>query len=271
MLLVSLATYKDDFADSRQTVPSSAGGSITWTNAFNPTSTSRAPGSPPQSTGSTSSSSSHHNGLSTGAKAGIGVACAIIGIVIITAVLAILIRRRRRTTAQGQQQQQQYPGNGPYTDPYQGQSPPYPGSPPVPMASFPGGSVYDQQWQHVPAAQPYWIVDANGKGVTPQDSSVYTGFKHELPAEDVSEGRQRSQTGSPRPSTIAPSTTGVSTLSTNQDSQRQNGQFIITPQSTGTSGYFQEHFGSNNLGSVSELGGQHTHSEEPGSQAPPQL
>lgn len=252
-------------------MPSSAGGSITWTNNFNPTSTSRAPGSPPDPTDPASSSSPHHNGLSTGAKAGIGVACAILGLIIITALLAILIRRKRRIATQGQQPQQQFPGSGPYTDHYQGQSPPYPGSPPLPMTSFPGGSVYQQQWQHVPAAQPYWIVDANGKGITPQDSAVYTGFKHELPAEDVNEGRQQSQTGSPRPSTIAPSTTGVSTLSTNHDSQRPNGGFIITPQTTGTSGHFQEHFGLSSLGSVSELGGPHSHNEEPGSQTSPQL
>lgn len=129
------------------------------------------------------------------------------------------------------------------------------------MASFPGGSVYDQQWQHVPAAQPYWMADASAKGITSQDSAVYTGFKHELPAENVNESLQNLQRGSPRPSTIAPSTTGVSTLSTNHDSQRQNGGVSITPQSTGTSGYFQEHFGVTNQGPVSELGGQQTHND----------
>lgn len=125
------------------------------------------------------------------------------------------------------------------------------------MASFPAGSLYDQQWQHVPATQPYWMADANSKGTTQQDSAVYTGFKHELPAEDLIGNQQRSQAGSPRPSTIAPSTTGVSTMSTmNQDLQRQNGSAFITPQSTGTSGHFQENFGASNLGSVAELGGQ---------------
>ncbi|KAJ4386008.1 hypothetical protein N0V93_008899 [Gnomoniopsis smithogilvyi] len=254
------------------TVPSSAGGSITWTNAFNPTSTSRPPGTPPDPTdaANSSSSSSNKHGLSAGAKAGIGVASIIAGIVIITAIVALLIRRRRRRT-QNHLQQPQQPGNGPYTDQYQGQSPPYPGSPPIPMASFPGGSLYEQQWQHVPAAQPYWVADANAKGTTPQDSAVYTGFKHELPAENVNESQQRLQTGSPRPSTIAPSTTGVSMISTNQDSQRQVGAFSITPQSTGTSGYFQENFGVSHLGPVSELGGQHSHDEGSKADKSPEL
>lgn len=140
------------------------------------------------------------------------------------------------------------------------------------MASFPGGSVYDQQWQQVPATQPYWIADANAKASNPHNSAVYTGFKHELPAEDVDGRQQHNQAGSPRPSTIAPSTTGVSTASTtNHDLQRQNGGFHISPQTTGTSGYFQENFGNSNLGSVSELGGPDSHHDIHAAHRSPEL
>lgn len=219
-------------------MPTSAGGSITWTSGFNPTSTSRPPGTVATST---ATSATHEpqisgKGLSTGAKAGIGVGSAVAALLIIGA-LFWCVRRHRRARESGEKQQAQGHGQaqGPwspaatYFHPGSAVSPAH--SPTTMTTTIVGGG--DQPWASSPSPKPYWVLG--------NDGHAFTGFKNELPANEI----QPPPPSSPPVGMMAPpsptynieradsTASGVMADGPAQDSM---GRLYVSPQTTGRSG-----------------------------------
>lgn len=210
-----------------KTVPTASGGSITWTNGFNPTATSRAPGVPAATTTKSSALATStptpppesDGGLSTGAKIGIGVGSAVLGLLTL-AVALLLVRRRRKKTQQAHNPQQ-------------------PAFVEVPPYAVGGG--HDAQKQ-----QPF----TGQSAVLNNPDMSYAGvhFKHELPADG------HSQTAvSPGLSTVSPDQMSVSNASTLMPGHAGHGGYV-SPQSTGTNNY-AAYNGQGQSGTVSELQG----------------
>lgn len=209
-----------------KTVPTASGGSITWTNDFNPTATSRVAvvtaatttDSSAMATSTFTPQADNDTGLSTGAKVGVAVGCAALGLLTITFAF-LLIRRRREKSQQTHVLQR----------PVIIEVPPYA-----------MGGWHDAQ------KQPFVVQDPS---LNNPDIS-YTGvhLKHELPADN------NSQTAvSPGLSTVSPDEMSVSNASTLMPGHGGHGGYV-SPQSTGTTldaGYN----GQGRSGPVSELEG----------------
>ncbi|CAN8104888.1 unnamed protein product [Discula destructiva] len=225
------------------TVPNSAGGSVTWTNDFNPATTTRAavtapaatttatplstasatPVSTAASSSPTSSSNVSDTGLDTGAKVGVGIgSVGAAALIVAVILLALLVRRRRKRRQQAQD-----------------------GLPHPPVVELPSGSGYDAQWQGT-SSKPGQNMDGS-----------YTGYKYELPAE--SQGQQSSESpqlkggalsASP-PLSMASPTMSMSNASTLMPGHSGSVGYV-SPQSTGTGGH---HHGHGDSGPVSELQG----------------
>lgn len=258
-------------------VPTSAGGSITWTSGFNPTSTSRPPGTVATSTSAATQSasqgpSSSTAGLSTGAKAGIGVGAAAGGLLILGMLFFCLRRyRRARQTSREQQQQQQQQSQQVHGHGHLGPTPWSPAptylyphdasvssahSPTTVAASPSPGKPPQAQTQQPPYAA-CWVLGGHGG-----HGDAFTGFKNELPADEI--GR-RDDAGPSPPSSPGHGGTGQQQLDGGErkDAARgygggggggnvssdggqgggQHGQqvdplgrFWVSPQSTGRSG-----------------------------------
>lgn len=234
------------------TLPNSTGSSITWTNGFNPTKVyspvtitadattlgtggtsaiSRTTGTGPASTSTQDAVADTADGLSVGAKAGIGVGAAVAGLLIVAVILlGVLVRRRKRKANQSQ--------------------PDSPLTPPAPTTQKPG------PW---PPVEQY----AGFKSELPADDATHlqrSVIKSELPADESTLAPSHlspfpsphSSTASPASpyGTYDPSTDGVSTLS--DGSTRFN-----SPQSTGNSSYHGALAGRNQgpMAPISELQG----------------
>ncbi|KAK3984704.1 hypothetical protein QBC44DRAFT_9388 [Cladorrhinum sp. PSN332] len=178
-------------------LPTLTGSSIFWQNNFAPPATP-APGYTPGTTtgvvgtskpATPSSPSGRNGGLSTGAKAGIGIGAAVGGILLVVILVSFLVTCLRRRREQRRQQQQGYNtsnipptattgyannGFSQYsqdTTMYPPSSGGYPSPPP------PCSTTYYNHNMGAPAA--YELPQT-------QASSVYMGYKSELPADERS-------------------------------------------------------------------------------------
>ncbi|KAK4459444.1 hypothetical protein QBC42DRAFT_274346 [Cladorrhinum samala] len=197
-------------------LPTLAGSSIFWQNNYAPP-TTPAPGYTPgvpvgvvgthKPTSSSSSSNDDDGGLSTGAKAGIGVGAAVGGILLLAGLAGFLVTwSRRRKRQQRQQQQQQgfepssnnlppsttpgYSNHGGYNQYSQDMSmygPPSSGgypSPPLP---------YSNTYYHHELGSSEGYSDPQG----PAQGAAYMGYKSELPADEPSGTGYKSNLGEP--------------------------------------------------------------------------
>lgn len=227
-------------------MPTSAGGSITWTSGFDPTSTSRPPGTIATSSATpTPVPQASGSGLSTGAKAGIGVGAAAAALLIIGALFWCVRRHRRARDNREKQQPQQAQEYGHPQGPW---SPAttylHPGS--VSTAHSPAtvtttivGGGDPHPWASSPSPKPYWMLG----------NDAFTGYKNELPADEI---QPVAQPSSPHKGMGAPSSpddrigradstaSGVMLDAPAQDSM---GRFYVSPQSTGQSGPHSGHVG----------------------------
>lgn len=215
-------------------LPTTTGGSITWISNFNPTSTSRPPGTPGIATPTaTQATSEPSRGLSAGAKAGIGAGCSVAALFILGLFLWCCLTRRRKSR-QNPNAQEQTQAAAQYTYPPTYHSGNYSAAP-SPMtatiAASPTG--YDQQWSHSTIPPKSFLVAGAG-------NDTFTGFKNELPANEI----RPLEMASPSIHQIIPaSPTGHNIPQADSDAsggiahhQRHDvvGGYYLSPQSTGS-------------------------------------
>lgn len=219
-----------------QVLPTTTGGSITWISDFNPTSTSRPPGTPGTATPTaTQAASNTDRSLSTGAKAGIGVGCSVGVLLVIGVFLWCCVTLRRKSRQHPSPSEQAYIAQQttyPQTYLHSGsistaQSPIAANT----NAASPIG--YDQQWQQSTLPKTYLAA------VPGHDA--FTGFKNELPADEV----RPSEMSSPALEEATPSSPAgqnianghldtLGSLRHEQPRQDVAGGYYLSPQSTGS-------------------------------------
>lgn len=242
-----------------QVLPTATGGSITWINDFNPTSTSRPPGTPGTATPTASQAAPEPSrGLSTGAKAGIGVGVSLAALFILGLLLWCCLTRRRRSRdlpkLSNPPEQAQIAIHAPYPPTYHSGNYSNAHSP-IPATATASPIGYEQQWQHSTLPKSYLVV---GPG-----HDAFTGFKNELPADEI----RPSEIASPSINPVTPtSPVEHDILRARSDAsdgrmshdQRQDyvaGGYYLSPQSTGSENNYAEGRGHGHQEAPSEMQG----------------
>ncbi|CAN8104184.1 unnamed protein product [Discula destructiva] len=224
-------------------LPTSTGGSISWASDFNPTATSRAPGTPgtatPTATQVTEASS---QSLSTGAKAGIGAGCGVAALFVLGLFLwCCMKRRQRRGNGQlnAQQRQAHAFSQEPYPPTYHSGSIATARSPMIlPVTPSPTGWEQQQLQYSNLSKPPLWAPNIVGH-------DAFSGFKNELPADEIRPTKMASPLlggvtvpSSPVGREIERADSDASgTIRPREHRHDVAGGYYISPQSTGSEGY----------------------------------